>query len=820
MALQGGVPLDPEAPGPRGVEAGPAGPRGPAAAVEEPETGAPELPSAAADEPSSQALPAKPLPPVDADWHGNRADYAISARLDGPTKRLQASLVARWTNGMEVPATDLWFHLYLNAFSSNRSSHLFQSRGKLRGHELEEGWGWSDVTSIVVTPEGGEPVDVIATFRYRQPDDGRRDDRTVFSVDLPFAIEPGESVDVAIEWKSQLPRVRRRTGYKDDFLLVAQWFPKLGVFEGERGWNCHQFHMNSEFFSDYGTYDVDLDLPIEYEDKVFASGRVERSIPSGDRVLVTFRAPSSADRERLDLVGRRPVVHDFVWTGDPDFEVERFEFGWSEWAQDYAADVERAARAFGPEEPLRLGDVDLSVLIQPERAHQAERHARATSAALFFYGLWFGGYPYEHLVVVDPAWGASAAGGMEYPLLFTAGTSRFSPEARHQPESVTVHEAGHQFWYGLVGNNEFEAAWLDEGLNSYADSEVLWRVYGADERKETYLAVSTPGGGGTGLPLVGTRVVNLLGAAGRFADLATFERVSFGLPFTDRKVDVRAIQHDDLLALWRDQPWFTFAPRLVDPRMADRSRYLGSPDVDRVDSFAWEYLNRTSYVTNTYARPATALRSLVPIIGFDAFLRGMRHYAKTWRYRHPYPDDFFATFQEGAGVDVDWYFRETLRGTGTVDWSVEVVQDEVPAVRGFTPSIEGGWIDVTEVEEDVDELEPWRIEVTVRRQGTLRLPVTLRLAFEDASIEEHVWSREDQAGAQWKTWDLSGTRKLVAAVVDPRNPDDPERGYWLDTDHSNNEWHDERDRVAPLRWGERVLTSFQHSLWWYVGLGG
>ena len=92
----------------------------------------------------------------------------------------------------------------------------------------------------------------------------------------------------------------------------------------------------------------------------------------------------------------------------------------------------------------------MRLLLQPEHAGQAERHFDATRVALRFYGEWFGAYPYGHVTVVDPAW-QSGAGGMEYPTLFTAGTRWLAPRHVMQPESVTVHEAGHQFWYGIVG---------------------------------------------------------------------------------------------------------------------------------------------------------------------------------------------------------------------------------------------------------------------------------------------------------------------------------------------------------------------------------
>src|SRR5262249_37260176 len=73
-----------------------------------------------------------------------------------------------------------------------------------------------------------------------------------------------------------------------------------------------------------------------------------------------------------------------------------------------------------------------------------------------------------HLTIVDPAW-QSEADGMEYPTLFTAGTHWLQPLADSDPTDVTIHEAGHQWFYGMIGSNEFEDAWMDEGINTYAN---------------------------------------------------------------------------------------------------------------------------------------------------------------------------------------------------------------------------------------------------------------------------------------------------------------------------------------------------------------
>jgi len=371
-----------------------------------------------------------PPPPV--------ASYQITCRLDLEKKTIEGSEVLTWRNATSLPADTLRFHLYLNAFSNTRSTFWRESNGENRDGSLPDSWGAVEIQRMTAS----DGADLLPSMRYVSPDDGNADDRTVAEVVLPRPVRPGETISVAIDFVSRLPRVSVRSGYKGDFVLAAQWFPKVGVLQ-EKGWNCHQYHATSEFFSDFGDYDVSIDVPAVLRGKVGATGsRTEERDTSMGRVLYRFRQQG---------------VHDFTWTADPSFVVFRDTF-----------------REAG------IGDAELVLLLQPEHVSQAERHLRAAKAALSGYGRVLGPYPYATLTIVDPPWGANGAGGMEYPTLITAGTRWSAPSHVQRPESVTVHETGHQFLYGIIASNEFEEAWLDEGFNSYMTDRVLQQVYGSD----------------------------------------------------------------------------------------------------------------------------------------------------------------------------------------------------------------------------------------------------------------------------------------------------------------------------------------------------
>ena len=110
----------------------------------------------------------------------------------------------------------------------------------------------------------------------------------------------------------------------------------------------------------------------------------------------------------------------------------------------------------------------------------------AAAASIACYGIWFGEYPYDVLTIVDPPSGGGAAGGMEYPTLITVWGDRLAPSYSAGMEGVTIHEFGHQYFYGMIGTNEFEEAWLDEGFTSYTDARVYEIAYGPGHATSRY----------------------------------------------------------------------------------------------------------------------------------------------------------------------------------------------------------------------------------------------------------------------------------------------------------------------------------------------
>ncbi len=440
-------------------------------------------------------------------------------------------------------------------------------------------WGWTEITGIRLIGDA-PPADLRPGLRFVAPDDDNAHDRTLAAVALPAAVAPGETINVEIEWTAQVPRTFARTGAVGRFFFIAQWFPKVAVL-GPQGWRAHQFHAGTEFFADFGVYDVRLRVPTGWV--IGATGREQERRENGDGTT-THRYVQHD-------------VHDFAWTTSPD-------------------SLERTARFEHP----TLPPVEMRLLLQPEHAGQADRHFEATRAALRYYGEWFGPYPYGHITIVDPAW-QSGAGGMEYPTLFTAGTRWLAPRGVTQPESVTIHEAGHQFWYGIVATNEFEHAWLDEGLNTFSTARVIGEVY-----QPNYLADRFFGG---------------------------------FVPWVHRDIVLSRATDGNRLA-----------------------GYRANATIDAQSTPSWQYFP-TAGGALSYNKTALWLHTLERLLGWETLQRILATYFERYQFRHPEPDDFFRTANEVSGQDLTWFFDAVHRSSATFDYAVADLTTEPTRVRGW-----------------------------------------------------------------------------------------------------------------------------------------
>lgn len=364
-------------------------------------------------------------------------DYRIKAKLEPENKSIAGEEILTWLNTSQYPVSELRFHLYLNAFKNNRSTFMKESGGLHRSfRQSETEWGYIDIKKIGIK----EGQDLFQTMEFIQPDDGNEEDRTVMKITLPEPVQPGEKIVLEIEFLSKLPRVFARSGFAGNFFMAAQWFPKIGVLEEDGTWNCHQYHANSEYFSNFGTYEVEITVPSDYI--VGATGKR------------TSRKEN--DDGRITYVHFQEDIHDFAWAACPDF---------IEFKEKFTMDQPRV-------------ETDIILLIHKHHLKHKNRYLESLKAGIEFYSRNYGPYPYPTITLIDPPLAAAGAGGMEYPTLFTSMTVSFLPKGLLLPEMVTIHEFGHNYWYGMVASNEFEEPWLDEGINSYSEAKAMAEYYG------------------------------------------------------------------------------------------------------------------------------------------------------------------------------------------------------------------------------------------------------------------------------------------------------------------------------------------------------
>ena len=360
------------------------------------------------------------------------ADYKIDARLDAQAGRIIGRAQITIHNPSDTALRQVVLRLYQNRFN-----------------------GWS--------PRGRVPPSITTGITiYRLNTNGVEQDvkaqapqwatSTVAMLALANPIAAGGSGTVEVEWVGDIPDIPfgrggargGRRGLK--VFQLAQWDPQVAVFDDLRGWDREPHLGASEFYNNFGRFEVNLDLPAGF--LVGATGtllnpeevltpavqeRLARVLESDSQQVIvgeSERGPSKGTRGGNRLVWRfvADTVNDFAWAASPDF-------------------VWDATRATIP----GRGAIPVHLLYLPENSRYRQTGAMARHALEFYSRLWFP-YAFPQFTQVD-----GPENGMEYPMLTMSGPGF----------GVTDHEIGHQWWPMMVSNNETWYGWMDEGFNEY-----------------------------------------------------------------------------------------------------------------------------------------------------------------------------------------------------------------------------------------------------------------------------------------------------------------------------------------------------------------
>lgn len=378
------------------------------------------------------------LPPTD-------IRYEIFAELTPETRTIDGREHVSWRNPSTTTIDRVPLHLYLNAFR-HAGSTWFSGSPALRGgdstHHLDahdDPWGYVEIASV----HQGDQALVVEAI---QPNDGNSFDRSLVEVRLAKPLRPGETLELEIEFRSRLPIPMARTGGFGHYFHIAQWFPKVGAWDpaGKRGvaqarWAARQFHGPTEFFADFARYEVTVDVPAGWT-----------VVGTGESDPVAFD-----DTSRARTIFRQDAVHDFAWVASNAIHVETH-----------------------PYTPGGGGnEIAISYVVPIGREHEVPRLRTIAETSFDVLGRRVGPYPYTTMTVVEPPFSAAESAGMEYPTLVTGLPSDplfdWPQLAARLSETTVAHELTHNYFYGLVANDEQQEAFLDEGFTSYWEGEIV-----------------------------------------------------------------------------------------------------------------------------------------------------------------------------------------------------------------------------------------------------------------------------------------------------------------------------------------------------------
>lgn len=339
--------------------------------------------------------------------------------------------------------------------------------------------------------------------------------------------------------------------------------------------------------------------------------------------------------------------------------------------------------------------VDITLLIPRDRVNQVERQFKAVKNALEYLTSNVGPYPWPHLTFVDPPGIGNGAGGMEYTTLFTSASSYFMPSFFHMPEMVTVHEFGHAYFMGILASNEFEEPWLDEGVNSYWEERMMDHFYGSR----------------TGM-----------------------------------------INHPLLKV-----PDITYA----------RLSYVMSPGLQVTSNaeYSWNYPHGT-YGMMSYQKAALILHTLTGLVGEETMNDIFREYYRRWAFRHPSGKDFIdvvndvvrKTHGEKFGQDMNWFFEQTLYGTGICDYRVSGIRNE----RYRKPEGKIDYTDTLPHEEALTDSIRYAT-AQLERIGEIMLPVEVLIHFSDGTEKLEAWDGK----SRYKDFKYTGKAEIEWVKIDP-----------------------------------------------------
>ena len=521
-----------------------------------------------------------------AGYFQQEVHYEIRVKLDDVSHMLHAEESIRYINHAPVALKELWFHLWPNGYKNTETAFAKQqlANGSTKfQYASEENRGFIDSLDFKVN---GEKVQFMEDPEHID----------IARIILNKPLEPGAEIVISTPFRVKIPSSSfSRLGHSDQQYQLCQWYPKPAVYDS-KGWHAFPYLNEGEFYSEFGSFRVAITTPSNYV--IAASGDMEANPEEQQQIDENIRASEAlvkagpykklgAEKKVSSLDWKTVTytladVHDFAWFADKSYHILKSQ-----------VTLPNSGRV-----------VETYCYFADKDAADWFAAPQYVNDAVFNYSKWLGDYPYKVCKAVDGA--LSAGAGMEYPTI-TIIASQGNPVAL---DNVIAHEVGHNWFYGILGSNERDYPWMDEGSNSYYEGRYMRLKY----PKNSFLSSVIPGGKGEKL-----------------------------LHAQDFKPD--AFQNLTYLFVAR--------------RNDDQSLALGSACFSNIN-----------YGAVVYQKTANIYNYLAASMGQERFDVMMQAYYENWKFKHPQPEDFKAHVEQFNGKKMPWLFDGLLASVDRVNYKI------------------------------------------------------------------------------------------------------------------------------------------------------
>jgi len=507
--------------------------------------------------------------------------YQIYANIDEQKDIIEGKQTLTYWNNSPDELTFVYFHLYQNAFQpcSYHAELNTQNNNKIDYGPYEEDQKGTEIHTI--TSVGRKIL--------------LEQDNTVLKVHFNKPIKSGESIEFNIEFTTYFGKGnmgRRMQKFESNGKMHyngVHWYPRISVYDSKFGWTTDQ-HLGKEFYGNFGAFDVELTFASNYivEATGFMTNR-DQMLPTSLRKKLDIKNfvnkpwnETASEIIKYDPEERKTWkfhaenVHDFAFTADPSYRI-----GEATW-----------------------NGVTCYSLAQEQHASKWQNAADYAAKTIEVFSNDFGMYTYHKMIVAD------ARDGMEYPMLTLDGGS--DPSYR----GLLVHEIGHNWFYGQVGNNETYRAALDEGFTQFLTAWGLEKIDGVE-----------------------------------------MEQAKTGIKYIDN--NTKPLHPRDRSIYYS---YIKDATKNNTPRLNTHS--------DDFDSA----LGHGGGYRHVYYKTAAMLYNLQYVLGDELFIEAMKNYFETWKFAHPYVDDFRKSIINYTKVDLNWFFDQWLETTKDIDYGIKKVR--------------------------------------------------------------------------------------------------------------------------------------------------